>query len=110
MNHRFFIFLLTLEKVLSKPNENRTGRMNSAGSDTDTMYTRNAATIGKTDRVELFSTDSEMDSFFRDNESIVNKNNEVLSSSDASANRTDENQTLNEDDDEFNRIVSEAQR
>jgi hypothetical protein len=62
---------------------------------------------------ELFSTDSEMDSFFRENESIVNKayklNNDNLSSS-TSPNKTDDNTIDNIDDDEFDRIVSEAQR
>ena len=89
------------------------------------MLVRNAITIGKkpstnrhtlgsVEKVELFSTDSEMDSFFKENETIVNKNskyNNDLFSSSTSPNKTDEN-TMNEDldDDEFDRIVSEAQR
>ena len=95
-------------------------RMNSAGSDTDTIFNKNSNMIKKNagyanDRVELFSTDSEMDSFFKENETIVNKNskynNNDLFSSSTSPNKTDEN-TMNEDleDDEFDRIVSEAQR
>jgi hypothetical protein len=108
--------------VTSKP---KVTRINSAGSDTDSMLARNAITLGKkpsvnrhtmasVEKVELFSTDSEMDSFFKENETIVNKNskyNNDLFSSSTSPNKTDEN-TMNEDldDDEFDRIVSEAQR
>jgi hypothetical protein len=107
-------------------------RMNSAGSDTDSMFARNQAMVNnnkksssqrhttshvETNRVELFSTDSEMDSFFKENETIVNKNKsynnnntDLLSSS--TSPKTDE-MTINEDledDQEFDRIVSEAQR
>lgn len=117
-------------------------RMHSAGSDTDTIFARNASKISSVlgnnhqkrpkqlpvsgnrpegvEKVELFSTDSEMDSFFKENESIVNKANNLylMTSSSASnsnspnKNNTDEN-TMNEeldDDIEFDRIVSEAQR
>lgn len=58
-----------------------------------------------------------MDSFFKENESIVNNmniNTNIFSSSNSSPNnKTDnDNNTMNEDleDDEFDRIVSEAQR
>lgn len=62
------------------------------------------------ERVELFSTDSEMDSFFKENESKTYKYNDLFSSSSAASpnNKTD-NDDL-ENDDEFDRIVSEAQR
>ena len=104
-------------------------RINSAGSDTDSMLARNTVitsnktanrhTMHSTERVELFSTDSEMDSFFKENETIVNKNakyntnnsNNDLFSSSTSPNKTDEN-TMNEDleDGEFDRLFSDAQR
>ena len=62
------------------------------------------------DVVELFSTDSEMDSFFKENELIVNNATYIFSSN--SSPKTDDSNTVNEDfdDDEFDRIVSEAQR
>lgn len=62
------------------------------------------------ERIELFSTDSEMDSFFKENESKTYKYNDLFSSSSAASpnNKTD-NDDL-ENDDEFDRIVSEAQR
>jgi hypothetical protein len=99
--------------------------MNSAGSDTDSMLAKNTKVLAKstaksstanaqrtTDVVELFSTDSEMDSFFKENELIVNNSNNNGSSSNSSPNKTDDSNTMNEDfdDDEFDRIVSEAQR
>ena len=116
-------------------------RMHSAGSDTDTIFARNASKISSmlansqkkpkstaaassakksqhnestVERVELFSTDSEMDSFFKENDAIVKSNYLLLSSSGGSSpnKNTDEN-TMNEDMDddiEFDRIVSEAQR
>jgi hypothetical protein len=94
-------------------------RIHSTGSDTDSMFLRNSNMLNKNltnnnyyERVELFSTDSEMDSFFKENESIVNRaykyNNDNMSSS-TSPNKTD-NTIENIDDDEFDRIVSEAQR
>ena len=84
------------------------------------MFVRNSNMLNKNqnnsnynERVELFSTDSEMDSFFKENESIVNRaykyNNDYMSSS-SSPNKTDDNTIENIDDDEFDRIVSEAQR
>ena len=111
----------TKPSVVSKP---KVTRINSAGSDTDSVLARNVVMIGKkasnrhtinaTEKVELFSTDSEMDSFFKENETIVNKNsknNNDFFSSSTSPNKTDDN-TMNEDleDSEFDRIVSEAQR
>lgn len=102
-------------------------RMNSAGSDTDSMFVRNQAMVNnnkksnsqrhttshvETNRVELFSTDSEMDSFFKENETIVNKNkynNDLLSSNSPKTDEMTINEDL-EDDQEFDRIVSEAQR
>lgn len=97
------------------------------------MFTRNAGVIGsgqqqqqqqsitKNERVELFSTDSEMDSFFKENENILNNssNANMLSSSSTTtggggAGRfNDENSnTMNEDFDdvEFDRIAAEANR
>lgn len=108
----------------------------SASSDTDTMFTRNANVIAaaekslsnmlqrtgagagagsggavKNEKVELFSTDSEMDSFFKENETILNSNLLSSSSTTTARDKTDEN-TMNEDldDVEFDRIVSEANR
>jgi hypothetical protein len=117
--------------------QHKINRLHSAGSDTDTIFTKNAYTLAKlkqqhnvdveddeaenaamsapgNERVELFSTDSEMDSFFKENESLVKVNNSNINneqSTSDSPNKTDEN-TMNEDfeDDEFDRIVSEAQR
>ncbi len=80
------------------------------------MFVRNSNMLNKNqnnsnynERVELFSTDSEMDSFFKENESIVNRAYNYMSSS-SSPNKTDDNTIENVDDDEFDRIVSEAQR
>lgn len=61
------------------------------------------------ERVELFSTDSEMDSFFKENESKTYKYNDLFSSSSAASPNKTDNDDL-ENDDEFDRIVSEAQR
>jgi hypothetical protein len=106
--------------LVNSTSSSRPRRMNSAGSDTDSMLAKNTKVLAKNnnntsknnhnhDVVELFSTDSEMDSFFKENELIVNNNG---SSSNSSPNKTDESNTMNEDldDDEFDRIVSEAQR
>ena len=77
------------------------------------MLTRNTMAISKTnlnkfkpEKVELFSTDSEMDSFFK--EDILSKN---LLSSSSSGHKTDDN-TMNEDfdEEEFDQIVSDAKR
>jgi hypothetical protein len=118
---------------------NRAGRrINSAGSDTDSMLAHNARVLNTTnsinqapsqslikkptqnnDTVELFSTDSEMDSFFKENELIVNNNDGMISGVSSNSNspkqqssEQESSQTMNEDldDDEFDRIVSEAQR
>lgn len=98
-----------------------------SGSDTDTMYTRNASLVGqqqqtttKNERVELFSTDSEMDSFFKENENILQQQNFLSSSSTTTGGsnnkaeqKTDDN-TMNDDesfdDVEFDRLVTEANR
>jgi hypothetical protein len=124
------ILLYQIEKLFKTPimplvnstSSSRPRRMNSAGSDTDSMLAKNTRVLSKSgskqqssaksaDMVELFSTDSEMDSFFKENELIVN-NNGAGSSLNSSPNKTDESNTMNEDfdDDEFDRIVSEAQR
>lgn len=93
--------------------------MHSAGSDTDSMLARNTVAIAKrytapnisnsnkSEKVELFSTDSEMDSFFKD-ELMLNNN---LFTSSSSPNKTDDN-TMNEDfdDEELDQIVSDAKR
>ncbi len=63
------------------------------------------------EKIELFSTDSEMDSFFEKNQSINYKYNDLFSSSSSatSPNKTDpDNNEIN--DDEFDQIVSDAQR
>lgn len=126
----------TPSSVLPKKTHNRVLK-HSASSDTDTMFTRNANVVAaaaasgvqsastvKNERVELFSTDSEMDSFFKENENILNSPNNFLSSSSTTAGskagggggggaeqRTDDN-TMNEsfDEVEFDRLVSEANR
>lgn len=99
----------------------RGARLNSAGSDTDSMLAKNTKVLSnnkkaslsasRNDMMELFSTDSEMDSFFKENEIIVNQAAAKPSSS-STPNRSDDSNTMNEDfdDDEFDRIVSEAQR
>ncbi len=90
----------------------RNSNMLSGGKNKSTNGNNN----NSNERVELFSTDSEMDSFFKENETIVNMNSKYNNSNDnmsssTSPNKTDDN-TMNEnvDDDEFDRIVSEAQR
>ncbi|CAF0713391.1 unnamed protein product [Brachionus calyciflorus] len=89
-------------------------RIQSGGSDTDSMLARNTSIITKPnlnkykpEKIELFSTDSEMDSFFKDD--ILLNNNAF--SSHSSGTKTDDN-TMNEDfdEDEFDQIVSDAKR
>lgn len=118
----------------TSPEENTKPKITSSrvhkhsGSDTDTMYTRNASLVGqqqqttttKNERVELFSTDSEMDSFFKENENILQQQNFLSSSSTTTGGsnnkaeqKTDDN-TMNDDesfdDVEFDRLVTEANR
>ena len=122
--------------------------MPSADSDIESIYERNAEAItsgggglkkyssppsglphastsrAATDQarmVEFLSTDSEMDSFFKENESIVQQasgskkmvshSDQMFSSSGGSQTKSNEN-SMNEDldDSEFDQIVSEAQR
>ncbi|RMZ97311.1 hypothetical protein BpHYR1_019155 [Brachionus plicatilis] len=101
------------EKRPSPIKQSKLSRIHSAGSDTDSILTRNTMAISKNnvnkykpEKVEIFSTDSEMDSFFKDD--ILNKN---LLSSNSSGNKTDDN-TMNEefDEEEFDQIVSDAKR
>jgi hypothetical protein len=134
--------LNSVESALSKgPKQSKMVRMHSAGSDTDTMFTRNAMMIqgGNTSKVsrvqhqshnqqqqhphrvgksgggeivELFSTDSEIDSFFKENENLLNRFTTTSSSTSPNNNNnnrtTDENEEIGEE--EFNRIASDAQR
>lgn len=127
--------LNSVESALSKgPKQSKMVRMHSAGSDTDTVFTRNAMMIqGNTSKkpylqhpqqqqqrvgksggeiVELFSTDSEIDSFFKENENLLNKFTTTSSSTSPNNNNnnktTDENEEI--EDEEFNRIASDAHR
>jgi hypothetical protein len=128
--------LNSVESALSKgPKQSKMVRMHSAGSDTDTVFTRNAMMIqantskkpnfqqqhqqqqshqrvGKSggEIVELFSTDSEIDSFFKENENLLNKFTTTSSSTSPNNNNktTDENEEIGEE--EFNRIASDAHR
>lgn len=120
------MFNAELEKALSsnKTPGSKQRLLSMGGSDSDSMLLRNANLLGKplpkiestrsTEisnlKPELFSTDSEMDSFFRESDPVGSNGqnyryNDLFSSSCGS--RTDEN--LNEDDD-FDKIVTGGQR
>ena len=114
-------FSAELEKALATKAPPSGRQVSTGGSDTDSMLSRNLYTLGKLphlnnyEKVELFSTDSEMDSFFKETESLAVgsscKYNDLFSSSCGSPVKTDENTNNEEvDEDEFDKIVSGAQR
>lgn len=102
-----------LEKALLKNKNVNKNRAQTTALDTDSMPKSKSVPESTSqqhllnERVELFSTDSEMDSFFKENDSKNYKYNDLFSSSSAVA--SPQNGDL-ENDDEFDRIVSEAQR
>lgn len=63
--------------------------------------------LRKSQRVELFSTDSELDSFFKENESIIKKSGYDSSRDFLTNKRAVENDV---DDLDFDQMVTDAQR
>lgn len=120
---RRLIFNAELEKALQSNKNPATARQKlpslCGGSDSDhSMLMKNATLLGKSipsrhnsDKIEMFSTDSEMDSFFKDTEAIGKsasnyRYNDLFSSSCGSPSKTDENDL----DDDFDKIVTGGQR
>lgn len=120
---RRLMFNAELEKALQSNKNPATARQKlpslCGGSDSDhSMLMKNANLLGKSipsrnnnsDKVEMFSTDSEMDSFFKESEAIGKSGsnyryNDLFSSSCGSPSKTDEN-----DLDDFDKIVTGGQR
>ena len=117
------MFNAELEKALQLNKNPATTRQKlpslCGGSDSDhSMLMKNANLLGKSissrnsnsEKVEMFSTDSEMDSFFKETEAIGKSGsnyryNDLFSSSCGSPTKIDEN-----DLDDFDKIVTGGQR
>ena len=102
------MFNAELERALSgnKPSSSKSRLISKDGSDSDSMFGRNANLLDKNEKNEMFSTDSEMDLFFKENENNY-KYNDLFTSSCGSQCKTDEN--LNDDLDDFDKIKIESQ-
>lgn len=93
-----------LEKALLK---NKANKSKTQSSETKSVPSSSSQQL-LNERVELFSTDSEMDSFFKENDAKNYKYADLFSSS--SAVGSPQNDDLENNEDEFDRIVSDAQR
>ncbi len=80
----------------------------STESENNELIQQDRNKLVKSQRVELFSTDSELDSFFKENENFIKKSG-YDSSRDFAA-RVENNKDDDFDDLDFDRMVTEAQR